>query len=144
MLGCIKENIRQHSEYLEVPEKISAALTSEFPAIGNVSWEKEGAFYEASYVENNYEKSLLYDAAGQVVGRETELPISELPHKIKDYLSTNYPDFEIEEYEKEEWSDRTVFDVEIRTDDREIELTFDQDLNFIGEEVEDEKEEDVH
>ena len=96
-----------------------------------LKWEKEKSNdYEASFVLNDKEVSVLYSPDGQLKETETEISISELPKAVVDAMNKKYPNVKIDEAAKIERSDNTVvYETEIKINRKTTDLLFDQNGN---------------
>lgn len=72
------------------PEKAVKAFQTAHPKAQDVSWDKEGMNYEASYKENNNNFSVVIDKEGKILETESEINISELPSGVVRYINDNY------------------------------------------------------
>ena len=74
----------------------------------------------------------------EILGEEDEDSLIELPANIQEYIAANYPDFEVDESEKETLcTGAEVYEVELEAnDDDEIELVFDLEGSLLYEVVE--------
>ena len=85
----------------KVPLIVTKAFSVKFPSIQKVAWEQEDVnVYEAEYMENGQEHSVLFDLQGNWIRTETELKNSELPTAIQNALASHFPGFKLEEVEK--------------------------------------------
>lgn len=74
----------------EVPFAIKAAFAKMYPGIKQATWDKENNLYEASFTDGSYKGSVLFDANGKWTERETAIPVSQLPQKVRAYMQTHY------------------------------------------------------
>jgi uncharacterized membrane protein YkoI len=132
-ISCNVENI------VNVPDALKEKLSKEHPNSKDVEWEKEGDNYEAEFEEDGIEISIIYDSEGNLIAKEVEIEIKDLPEPITNYILENYIGYDIEEAEKIENNDGVYYEVEIENGDKEIELLFDSEGNFIEEEIENEE-----
>ena len=84
----------------KVPAAVSATFKQQFPAVKLVHWEKEGADYEAGFVQGKAEMSAVITAAGVLKETETELPVAQLPAPVHQALATRYKTAKITEAAK--------------------------------------------
>ncbi len=71
---------------------------------------------------------LEFDSNGNLLEAEQNIPLSDLPQAIIDYVDTNYPNNFIDEAEFEFEDGQQVYKIEL---DNDIELYFDLDGNFL-------------
>jgi len=122
---------------ISVPDAVKKAFQTAH-SDKKAEWEKEDDSYEAEYKENGIEKSIVYDAQGNVIETEAEIPVAELPAGVADYVNKNHNGYTIEEAERMESSKGTFYEVEIKGKGQELELVFDSNGNFVEQETEDE------
>ncbi len=84
----------------KVPEAVTTKFKTSYPTVTKVSWDTEGANYEAEFKMNNVEMSVLYDASANVVETETGMAVGSLLPKITTYMSTNVKGKKISEASK--------------------------------------------
>jgi hypothetical protein len=70
----------------DVPALVKQTQSTAFPKIKVDKWEKDGDLYEATFKSNNTETSNFYDAQGSLMATETEIPVSELPAQVEQYV----------------------------------------------------------
>lgn len=139
--ACEKEDNNINTD--ELPQAVFEAFSNAYPDAEDVEWELEDGYYEVEFEMGNYEIEVTYDLNGNVIEIEEEIDPATLPENIRTYISTNYPDSEIEEAEMITDDDGVFYEVEIETaNDEELELLFDEDGNFIEVESEDDDEDD--
>lgn len=115
----------------KIPKEVKAIFESEFPNIQNPDWEVEGEYYEVEAIIDGNNTSIVYDAKGNIVLKETACKLEELPSSIMDYLQQNYIGAFLNEVEKGESTEKgNFFKVEIIQDKKEIELIFDNNGTF--------------
>ncbi|HQW84771.1 MAG TPA: PepSY-like domain-containing protein [Ferruginibacter sp.] len=74
----------------DVPVIIKNAFIKMYPGIKTAQWNKEGKLYEASFADGSYKGSVLFDENGKWTERETAIPATALPLKIKTYMQATY------------------------------------------------------
>src|SRR5690242_9058867 len=90
----------QNIKESEVPTAVKQAFNKAFPGMTVNKWEKEGEKFEAEYKKDKVENSVLMDASGNILETEAEIGIAELPSKISEYVTANYPGKKIKEASK--------------------------------------------
>ncbi len=80
----------------QVPVEVKSAFQKQYPSI-TASWDKEDANYEANFKQNGKAMSTVIDKNGTIVETETDIPVSELPKEVQDYMKTHYTGIKIEE-----------------------------------------------
>ncbi|MEO8664887.1 MAG: PepSY-like domain-containing protein [Ignavibacteria bacterium] len=114
-----------------VPSAVKTTFSSMYPGVKNVKWEKEDGKYEAGFEENKIETSVLFDANGIYTQKEVEIPVSELPDAIKNYVSANLSGKKIKEASKITEANGSIsYEAEIGNQD----YIFDQSGNLLKKE----------
>lgn len=115
----------------QVPKTILEAFEKAYPNAKEVEFEKEmiegKAAYEVEYKENGREYEILYDSDGVILQREETIDVKTLPEAIVQAISKAYPKATIKEAEKVMKPDGTItgYEVEIKTEGKELELELD-------------------
>lgn len=133
-VACDKEP--GHLKKADVPDAVMSAFNSAHPDARDVEWEKEGEYYEVEFEEGRVEMEIVYDIEGNVIETEIEIDVSDLPDAIVKYINDNYSDYKIDEAEKIENGEGVLYEVEIEYKRSELELMFDGNGNFLGEDDE--------
>ena len=115
----------------QVPKAVLEAFEKAYPNAKEVEFEKEmiegKAVYEVEYTENGREYEILYDSDGMILQMEETLDVKALPESIVQAISKAYPKATIEDAEKVMKPDGTVtiYEVEIKTEGKKLELELD-------------------
>ena len=99
---CIRSSLFADAQKVsagKVPAVALSSFTKEHPK-AQASWEKEGANYEANFKQNGKAMSAVIDKNGTIVETETDIPVTDLPKSVQDYMKKNYPGTKIEEAAK--------------------------------------------
>lgn len=110
--------------------------------------EREGVVVykiEVEAVKNDEERALYYNDKGALikdVSDEEERPL-EIPAKISEWVTKNYKDAVIVDYEAEEEDGTMEYELDLLKGNVTIELTLDKDLKIIEEEYEYKKIDDI-
>ena len=80
----------------QVPAAVKTAFERKYPSV-KASWDKEDANYEANFKHDGKAMSAVIDKNGTVVEAETDIPVTDLPKAVQDYMKKNYPGVKIEE-----------------------------------------------
>jgi len=75
----------------EVPAPVVTQVNKLYPQASKINWEEEDGFYEASFMNNEKETSLILSRDGTLVSTETEIEKSALPGGIISYVSMHHP-----------------------------------------------------
>lgn len=114
---------------VSVPGPVKSGFEKQFPGV-TPKWEKEASMYEANFKTGGKETSAVFDANGKMMESEVEIPMSELPKAVTDYLEQHYKGIKIKETARITTADgKTEYEVAIKGKD----LIFDASGNFIKE-----------
>jgi hypothetical protein len=80
----------------QVPAAVKTAFEKKYPSV-KASWDKEDANYEANFKHDGKAMSAVIGKNGTVVETETDIPVTDLPKAVQDYMKKNYPGVKIEE-----------------------------------------------
>ena len=80
----------------QVPAAVKTAFERKYPSV-KASWDKEDANYEANFKHDGKAMSAVIGKNGTVVETETDIPVTDLPKAVQDYMKKNYPGVKIEE-----------------------------------------------
>jgi len=83
----------------QIPATVKAAFQKQYPSV-KASWDKEDTNYEANFKLDGKAMSAVIDKNGTIVETETDIPVTDLPKAIQDYMKKNYPGTKIEEAAK--------------------------------------------
>jgi Putative beta-lactamase-inhibitor-like, PepSY-like len=84
----------------QVPAAVKTSFTAMYPSANGVEWELEHGKYEAEFMENKTETSVIFDSLGKHIQTETEIPVLSLPESIKSYVYSNLENKKINESTK--------------------------------------------
>jgi ribosomal protein S5 len=118
----------------EIPDAVKTAFQQKFPTVKKVKWEKEKTNeYEASFMLDNKEVSVLYLPDGKLKEIETEISVSELPKAVKEAINKKHPNAKIDEAAKIERSDNSiVYEAEVKIGGKKTDLLFDEKGNIVN------------
>ncbi len=113
----------------DLPEPVRTSFAKAYDNPGKVKWGKENKNeYEASFVLNGKEVSVVYSGDGILQETETEITVAELPASVTDYITKNYKNAKIGEAAKIIKKDGSiVFEAEVHKKD----LLFDASGNLL-------------
>ncbi|MDO8333669.1 MAG: PepSY-like domain-containing protein [Nitrosomonas sp.] len=115
----------------QVPKTVLEAFDKAYPNAKEVEFEKEmiegKAVYEVEYKENGKEYEILYDSDGAILQKEETIDVKSLPEGVVQAIFQAHPKATIEEAKKVMKHDGTVtgYEVEIKTEGKELELELD-------------------
>ncbi|MCU0444321.1 MAG: PepSY-like domain-containing protein [Microscillaceae bacterium] len=121
-----------------VPADILRVFKYEFPEVDastvEWSWEVYNKIYEAEFVFENREYEVEITVTGHHLLTEIEIPTKELPKIVKKAVEEKYPDFEIEEVERIEYSNGDIhYEIDLKHEEKELEVHFREDGLFVAE-----------
>ena len=128
--GLANTSAKEVSKH-EVPKAVLEAFEKAYPNAKEVEFEKEifegKAAYEVEYKENGREYEILYNSDGVILQIEETLDVKALPEPIIQAISKAYPKATIEDAERVIKSDGTVtvYEIEIKTEGKKLELELD-------------------
>ncbi|SDY41626.1 Putative beta-lactamase-inhibitor-like, PepSY-like [Nitrosomonas sp. Nm33] len=119
----------------QVPKAVLEAFEKAYPNTKKVEFEK-GVFegkdaYEVEYKEDGREHEILYSPEGVVLQKEETIDVKTLPEPVVQAISKAHPKATIKEAEKIMKPDGTItgYEVELKTEGKELELELELDLN---------------
>lgn len=85
------------------PKDVRDAFDNMYPDAWDIEWDYEVAYwavhFETGPRPNGIEHEAMYDFSANWLGTKTEIPLSAVPQKIKDYLeNSQYGDIQYEDY----------------------------------------------
>jgi hypothetical protein len=80
----------QKVQEAEVPASVKTTFKKEYPSVKEAKWEKEKGNYEASFDLNKVDNSVLIDAQGNLIEKEVEIELKQLPQGVLEYVKKNY------------------------------------------------------
>jgi hypothetical protein len=129
----------QNVKESEVPISVKSKFVTLYPNAKNVRWEKENGNFEAEFKAAQTETSVLFDSDGTHLQTEVEIPVSNLPNGVKDFVRKNLSGKKISEATRITAANGNVtYEAEIGGED----FLFDANGNFLKKEKEVEDDED--
>ena len=114
----------------KVPAAAKAAFEKKYPGIKG-SWDKEDANYEVNFKQEGKDMSMVIDQNGTIVETETDIPVTDLPKAVHDYVKEHYPGAKIKEAAKIVKANGDInYEAEVNHKD----VVFDANGKFIKEE----------
>jgi hypothetical protein len=75
-----------------VPGNIESHFKSAYKNAATVEWQQTGNNYKVMFTdENNLHHTVLYDKAGKVMSKESEMDEQAVPKSIREYFIKNFP-----------------------------------------------------
>lgn len=131
------------SKIEEVPQKIKEAFAKKFPTAKKVKWDKESETeWEAEFKLNKIEYSANFILDGTWIETEHEISQKEVPAKVKNTLSINFPGYKIEETELSETINGKVYEFEIEKGETKMEVGIDASGKIVKHEIKKDDNED--
>lgn len=117
----------------DIPSNVKQKVNSMYPEAKNIKWDVEGnGKYEAEFKINGVQTALLFDSKANLIETETKIDVSELPSKVRDYISSEYAGVSITEAAKIIDSKGNLkFEAEIKEGKKSKDILFDQDGNIL-------------
>ncbi|HEX7847027.1 MAG TPA: PepSY-like domain-containing protein [Chitinophagaceae bacterium] len=113
----------------DIPVIVASTFKNLYPLATNNHWTKEKKGYEASFVNDNKDCSVVFDATGVVLETEVEIAETALPEAAQKYLAAKYPGVKIKETAIITDAKGTkTYEAEVKGND----LIFDAEGNFIN------------
>lgn len=91
IMGMVAASYAQTLSSNDVPAKVSKSFERSHHKISPVDWSKVGDDYQASYMVDDKNMSVTYNAAGKLKKTEKEISISQLPATVLKYVNDNFP-----------------------------------------------------
>lgn len=114
----------------QVPAAAKQAFEKNYPGIKG-TWDKEDNNYEVSFKKDGKEMSVVIDQSGTIVETETDIPVTDLPTTVQDYIKQHYQGMAIKEASTTTKGNGEV-NYEAEVDDKDV--IFDASGKFIEEE----------
>lgn len=74
-----------------VPVQVKDAFHKEYPTHKKCYWGKDSSNYQVSFFTGKAPVAVTYDATGNRIITEKQVPVEELPQGITEYVQKNYP-----------------------------------------------------
>ena len=97
----------------DVPEPVMKKFMAFYGDVKKVTWEKDGANYEATFKLNKVGTSILMSADGNILEKEWEIKKTDVPKAVSDSIMKGFAGFKIEEYAKVEKAGLVTYEAEI-------------------------------
>jgi hypothetical protein len=123
----------------DVPTPVKTQVSKLYPQVSKIDWEEEDGFYEASFMADEKETSLVLSRDGTLVFTETQIETSALPGGVISYVSMHHPgSTPMKAFKITDIKGRVKYEVE--ADD--IDYLFDDKGVFLSQEDDDDVEDD--
>ena len=106
------------------PATVVAAFAADHPDAARTRWIREGADYEASFVEGGNAVSVVYSLTGSVREVETAMPLQDLPEPVQAAITRSYPVQAVTETARIVRDGRTTYEAEITENGRARDVIF--------------------
>lgn len=136
-IAVMAQKSEKAAKKVEVPAVVKAAFQNDYPAVKKVKWGADGAGFEAEFVLNTKEVSVVYDNTGHRTEFEMDIEINQLPTAAHDYIIKNYAGYKITEASKIT-NDKSVvtYEAQVKMGKEAKDVIFDVNGNFIKEDKE--------
>jgi hypothetical protein len=118
----------------DVPAAIVSAYKAKFPQAAEAKWKKnKSGKYEVDFKLAGKKAEAKFMADGTWDSTERRLEASALPAMISDYIKKNYASHKIDHItlKEESTASKNTYEVKLKKDKAETELTFDADGKFL-------------
>jgi hypothetical protein len=111
----------------KIPAIVLQSFAKDYPAIIKVKWQQEDSNYEAEFVIDKVETSVVYDASGNKLEVESEVGSDKIPSEAYDYIKKNFPGYKITETAQIVTADNNViYELELKGPKGKFDLLFDK------------------
>jgi len=112
-----------------VPDVVKNAFAKKFSVSNNVTWSKQdSAHYEAQFSTHGIDTQAYFTSNGKWLETQTEIALSQLPKKVVETISKNYPGCSIVDAEKiEEANNKVFYETDIMSPRTKKQLEFKDD-----------------
>ena len=129
MVICVRLFVQlvsaQKMKESDVPQVVKAAFAKAYPKAKDVKWGKEDAAFEAGFMNDKKEMSVVLDAAGMIQEVETDIKMSELPSGVAETLKKEYADYKVTEVAKIVSNGVTTYETEVGKGKNSFDLIWD-------------------
>lgn len=127
MLSCSDDD-----DNVSVPSQLENAFVARFGEVAH-DWSTRGANYVAEFKDRNQDVDAWFDANGDWLMTETDLPFEALPEAVKQsFLASEYKDWKCDDVDMlERKGMETVYVIEVERGHQEFDLYFDANGNLL-------------
>ncbi|TMI85647.1 MAG: hypothetical protein E6H10_02735 [Bacteroidetes bacterium] len=83
----------------QVPALAKTSFQKKYPGVKG-SWDKEDDNYEVNFKQDGKAMSAVIDKNGTIVETETDIPVTDLPRAVRDYMKAHYAGVKVKEAAK--------------------------------------------
>jgi uncharacterized membrane protein YkoI len=109
------------------PALVKNTLKARFPNATEVEWEKKQDLFEAEFIQDHQQYTVLIDAGGSIGMIKQDIHAVELPAPVAEVLRKEYPDYTLDDAERIEKNGQLYYQVELEKGHRERYLVFGAD-----------------
>lgn len=115
----------------KVPNEVKNAFKRNFNNPADVEWEKKKDRYEVEFDLGNVDHSALYTAEGELLMVKMELNEQDLSPVIRQKISDDFREFEIDDIDQIKTGDRLLYQVELDgpSGDRKVVFTAEGEID---------------
>ena len=124
---CIAQKVK-----IEVPEVVKATFKEKITDSVAVKWEKEKDYYEASFIKSDLKGEVEIKENGEWIKTSWDVPIENIPAKIKEHILKNFAGYKVKESEIEYKADGNFYVIEIKMKKDEQSLLFNISGEFVS------------
>ena len=120
------------SETVTPPPAVPDAFATTYPGVGAVTWSMEDGRYEAEFMRDGTETSVLYDAAGRAGAVEATIPVAALPAAVAAAIARDHAGQTVSEAARIEEGGVTRYEAEITADGAETDYVYAADGTLVA------------
>lgn len=118
----------------EPPNRVKVNFNARYPDnSGAAKWQQNGEGYTASFRQNGQPTESEFDKNGRWVKSNTQVQENKLPADAKKYIKENYPEYQYTRGVKYENQKSTRYEIDIKSQNKNYRLQFNQEGAFIDE-----------
>lgn len=116
-----------------VTPEAEKAFSERYPSAIQVSWDQEGAYLVAEFIENSQSSNAWFNSAGHWFMTETDRNWEQLPEAVKDtFQSSEYSQWRLDDIDMLERNEaETLYVIEVEKGEQELDLYFNSNGVFI-------------
>jgi hypothetical protein len=119
----------------KVPEKVKTTFSQKFPGAIKVKWDMENdTEWEAEFKMDGKEYSANFDLSGTWMETEYEISASDLPKVVQATIDKEFAGAKFEEGEVSETANGKVFELELKTGKKEMDVSIDTNGKVLSKE----------
>lgn len=97
----------------KVPSVVKNAFEQQYNNPVDVEWEKKKRNYEVDFELENVDHAALFNPEGRLLMAKQDISETDLPTAITDRIAVDFPDHYIDDVDKVETGEKTLYQVEL-------------------------------